>query len=184
MALGLSGLRTYPELRVLKGFHPDSASHRSREAPCLDATLIKSGMAISLHLDDGVYKWKPGSIAGQQTYIALYDGADPRYTASGLLTGLSLAPGFTLQTPYFGGTQSTFVPGVEIAAYLHDDGTAANRGKFLVATSGMTVCGEARSYEDLGAGSTDQSWATAQDSSASSALMITFDSLYTGLLKA
>lgn len=188
MSLGTVGLRAKPELKILRGTTPDEALQRSELAPCFDATeaaAIKSGMVVSLHLDNGVYKWKRGMIAGSTPYIAEWDGNDPRVTASGKLPAISMSGQFTLLTGYFNAADAAlFVPEALVSAYAHNDGTESNRGKLkIAATTEYIVARGARGQVgsiDYGPGATDESWAVAQDSTASSGTMVAVDSAFTG----
>jgi len=173
---------------ITQGYTPEDAVMRYNLAPCLDATEtaeIKSGMVVSLVLDSGAYKWRRGIAAGAVPHIAIYDGNDPLVLASRKLPALSMGGQFTLKTGYFNeAAADSFIPGVALSAYQHNDGTAANRGRLKIGASGEVVV--ARGVSDGASGSataaTDEDWPLMTVSGVTNALTVEVETAYTGLL--
>lgn len=180
--------RAKPFVAITQGYTPEDAIMRYRLAPCLDTTeisTIKSGMVVSLVLDSGAYKWRRGFVAGAVPHIAMYDGVDPLYTASGKLPAIPLSGQFTLKTGYFNeAAAASFVPGVAISAYAFNDGTDANKGRLKIAASGETIVarGVSQGADGTSTASTDQAYAGLTVSGVDNASMVEVESAFTGLL--
>ena len=101
------GLRAKLPVQVLRGFYPTEPNKLSSLAEPVNATDIKSGMAIVKN-NDG--KWVRAAAADSQfargatpksIYIALTDADALDVQAAGKLVGLDCSDKFELQTGYF-----------------------------------------------------------------------------------
>jgi len=140
-----SSLRAKPLLRILQGYSPETTMGREAVYP-IHSTItpanIKSGMVVSLLAEDsGALAWVIGLVSGQTAHIALRDGDEPFVAAvDGMLPAISMAGQYTFETGYFDEDEyASMINGAALSAYANDDGTAANRGKFFLATEGDPV---------------------------------------------
>lgn len=137
--------RSAPCLRIVRGHKGQDPLFNQESAPIYTGETIRSGMVMSLHYDSAksAYAWKPGVLAGAPAFIALNDSADPDVQAADAFIGIALTnPDFIFESGFFvTGTAGDWDTDAKISAYAHDDGTAANRGKFKIAASGNMVLG-------------------------------------------
>jgi hypothetical protein len=116
--------RTYPRVRVLRGYNPNEPHTLTRSLPVASGVTILSGQFISPWWNSSAseYQWKLGlDGATTEGFIALKDSADTDVQSAGTLPALSCAGQFEIQTAFYK-SGDTYNSG----AYLTADGVTGN----------------------------------------------------------
>ena len=176
--------RTYPRLRVLRGYVGQNSNQRGESAPVKDGEVIMSGMCISKLWNPTTtkYEWVRGLVSGAVPYVALQDYNDVDVLGSGSLTGLSCSGQYTFESPYFVGT-TALDDGALVSAYANDDATDALRGKFKIAASTNPILGVVVRLKDGPADASGYSSNVVKDGDGQ-VKVFTFDAGYTGAVAA
>lgn len=98
--------RAKPRINVLRGWAGNEPQGLTRSAPPKTGEGILSGMLITLDTNDEWVKYDSAAHAGKCPFFAYHDQTDADVLSSGLLTGLSCAGDYELQTGYFDGTET------------------------------------------------------------------------------
>lgn len=96
--------RTYPRVRVLRGYNPMEPQTLTRSLPVADGVTILSGQFISPKWNSSAsqYEWALGLDSGTtEGFIALKDSADTDVVSAGTLPALSCVGKFEIQTPFY-----------------------------------------------------------------------------------
>ena len=114
-------LRTYPKMRVLRGYDPTRPSTLQKSAPVAASVTagIFSGQVISLSWNVTLlrFEWILGGSGTQPVYFANGDSVDPDIISADSLPALPCFEQYVLQTGYYDagtynhGTQLTFSTG-------------------------------------------------------------------------
>ena len=106
-------LRTYPKLRVLRGYDPTRPTTLQKSLPVQSGVTIYSGQVISQAWNSGLtrFEWVLGGSGTQPTFFANGDSVDPDIISADSLPALPSYGQFVLQTGYFdAGTYNTGTP--------------------------------------------------------------------------
>ncbi len=136
---GLASTRANARVLVLRGYDPNSPTTLTQTLPVQTSTTVLSGQVISANWSSsqGSYAWVLGMTGSTASvtavpHIALQDSADEDVSEAGNLTGLSCAGQFEIQTAFYSGADSSFVPGKVLSAH-------ASSGDLIVATGGTAT---------------------------------------------